>query len=71
MIFKPDSVIEISVKNPQTGEPMLSCDGSEAKNLSENNKIVIKKAEFAAKFIRIKTDSFIDVLSQKLAQRRA
>lgn len=71
MIFKPDSVIEISVKNPQTGEPMLSCDGSEAKNLSENNKVVIKKAEFAAKFIRIKTDSFIDVLSQKLAQRRA
>lgn len=71
MIFKPDSVIEISVKNPQIGEPMLSCDGSEAIDLSENNKVVIKKAEFSAKFIRIKTDSFIDVLSQKLAQRRA
>lgn len=71
MIFKPDSEIEISVKNPQIGEPLLSCDGSEAKKLSENNKVVIKKADFPAKFIRIKTDSFIDVLSQKLAQRRA
>ncbi len=71
MIFKPDSVIEVSVKNPQTGEPLLSCDGGEAIVLSENNKVIIKKAEFSAKFIRIKTDTFIDVLSQKLAQRRA
>lgn len=71
MIFRPDSVIEISVKNPQIGEPLLSCDGCKAIELRENNKVVIKKAGFAAKFIRIKADSFIDVLSQKLAQRRA
>lgn len=71
MIFKSDSVIEISVKNTQVGEPLLSCDGCEAIKLSENSKVIIKKAEFSAKFIRIKTDTFIDVLSQKLAQRRA
>lgn len=71
MIFKPDSVIEIRVRNPHIGEPLLSCDGCEAIGLSEDNRIVISKAEFPAKFIRIKSDSFIDVLSQKLAQRRA
>lgn len=71
MIFKQNSVIKISVKNLQGGESLLSCDGGEAITLKENNEVIIKKAEFTAKFIRIKTDTFIDVLSQKLAQRRA
>lgn len=71
MIFKPDSEIEIKVKNPQAGESLLSCDGCEAIRLNKKDTVIIKKAEFSAKFIRIKTDTFTDVLSQKLAQRRA
>lgn len=71
LIFKPTSTIEITVKNSEVGDPTLSCDGSKAIRLSESSKIVIKKAEFSAQFIRIKADTFIDVLSQKLAQRRA
>ncbi len=71
MIFKPTSVLEISVKNTEVGRPMLSCDGCNSIDLKEHNKIVIKKADVSAQFIRIKSDSFIDVLSQKLAQRRA
>lgn len=71
MIFKPTSVLEISVKNTEIGKPMLSCDGCKSIDLREHNRIVIKKADVSAQFIRIKSDSFIDVLSQKLAQRRA
>ena len=71
LIFKPVSTIEIMVKNTDVGDPTLSCDGCEAIRLTENSRIVIKKAEFSARFIRIKSDTFIDVLSQKLAQRRA
>lgn len=71
LIFKPVSTIEITVKNTDVGDPTLSCDGCEAIRLTENSRIVIKKAEFSAQFIRIKSDTFIDVLSQKLAQRRA
>lgn len=70
LIFKPTSTLEISVKNTEIGDPSLSCDGFEAIRLTENNKIIIKKAEFTAQFIRIKSDTFIDVLSEKLAQRR-
>lgn len=71
MIFKPTSVLEISVENTDIGKPMLSCDGCNSIDLKEHNRIVIKKADVSAQFIRIKSDSFIDVLSQKLAQRRA
>lgn len=71
LIFKPTSTIEITVKSSESGDPTLSCDGCKAIKLSENSKIIIKKAEFSAQFIRIKSDTFIDVLSQKLAQRRA
>lgn len=71
LIFKPVSTIEITVKNTDIGDPTLSCDGCKAIRLTENSRIVIKKAEFSAHFIRIKSDTFIDVLSQKLAQRRA
>lgn len=71
MIFKPTSVLEISVENTDIGKPILSCDGCNSIDLKEHNRIVIKKADVSAQFIRIKSDSFIDVLSQKLAQRRA
>ena len=70
LIFKPTSKIEISVKNADIGKPILICDGSESISLDENNKVVIQKADVSAQFIRIKSDSFIDVLSQKLTQRR-
>lgn len=71
MIFKPTSTLEISVKNTDVGRPILSCDGCNSIELKEHNKIVIKKSDVSAQFIRIKSDTFIDVLSQKLAQRRA
>lgn len=71
LIFKPTSVLEISVKNAEIGKPILSCDGCNSIELKEHNKIIIKKADVSAQFIRIKSDTFIDVLSQKLAQRRA
>lgn len=70
LIFKPTSKIEISVKNADIGKPILICDGSESISLDENNKVVIQKADVSAQFIRIKSDSFIDILSQKLTQRR-
>ncbi|MDD6021220.1 MAG: NAD(+)/NADH kinase [Acutalibacteraceae bacterium] len=71
LIFKPTSVLEVCVKNTEIGRPLLSCDGCNSIDLKEHSKIIIKKADVSAQFIRLKSDTFIDVLSQKLAQRRA
>ncbi len=69
MIFKPDSVIELTVKNHENSSPVFSCDGEEGIQMSGNSKLVISRAERYSKIIRIKSDSFTDILSHKLIER--
>lgn len=69
MIFKPDSSIEISVKNSGVSLPIFSCDGEDGMLMNENSKIVVTRSDRAAKIIRIKSDSFSDILTHKLIER--
>lgn len=69
MIFKPDSVIELKVKNPETSLPLFSCDGENGVTMGENSTIHVTKSKKYAKIIRIKSDSFADILSHKLIER--
>lgn len=69
MIFKPDSSIEISVKNSGISLPIFSCDGEDGIPMNENSKIVVTRSDRAAKIIRIKSDSFSDILTHKLIER--
>lgn len=71
LIFKPESVIELSVINRDLSLPIVSCDGEQSVEVSANSKLMIKRAERYLKIIRIKADSFTDVLSNKLIERRA
>ncbi len=69
MIFKPDSVISVTVKNPEVCLPVFSLDGEIGMAMTENSRIVIEKADRVTKLIRIKSDSFADIFSQKLMER--
>ncbi len=69
MIFKPDSKISVSVKNPDVCLPIYSCDGEIGISLSENSVIEIERAEKYVKLIRIKSDGFVEIFSQKLMER--
>lgn len=71
LIFKKDSVIEIINRNRNGDDIFLSCDGGESYIIPVDNRIVIKKAGKFADFIRIKSDTFVDILNDKLSQRRA
>lgn len=71
LIFKPESVIELSVANRDLCLPVVSCDGEKAVELKENSKLLIRRSDRYLKIIRIKADSFTDVLSTKLIERRA
>jgi len=71
LIFKPESVLELEVTNPQLCLPIFSCDGEKAIDIRKNSRLVIRRAERYSKIIRIKSDSFTDVLSKKLIERRA
>ena len=70
LIFEKNTEIIISIPNKEQ-EVNLSCDGDDAVPIQAGGVIYIQKSKEYADFIRIKNDSFIDVLNSKLSQRRA
>lgn len=70
IIFDSESEISVEVPSDETEEICVSCDGDESIVIPSGSKMIIKKSDIHADFIRIKNDSFIDVLNSKLAQRR-
>lgn len=70
LIFESNT--EICVKVPENGDDIyISCDGEPSARLLPGSVVTVKKSKNYADFIRIKNDSFIDVLNSKLSQRRA
>lgn len=68
IMFKPDALI--TVNSGEETDLYYSNDGTEPKLIKSNQKISISGADFTADFIRIKSDSFIDILYKKLSQRK-
>lgn len=69
MIFESDSVIRLRVTNNEVSMPVFSCDGNAGIALKENDFLEVQKAEKVTKLIKIKSDSFADIFSQKLIER--
>lgn len=69
MIFQSDSVINLRVTNPEISLPVFTCDGNAGITLGENDTLEIKKSDRVTKLIKIKSDSFADIFSQKLIER--
>ena len=68
LIFKPNAVLNI--KNISDEDMSVSCDGEEPLRVGSGGEVTVTKAPTYAEFIRIKTDTFLDILNDKLAQRR-
>lgn len=68
IIFKPDSEFKIYSKNKN--EIGLSCDGEETIFTGGDSYILVKKADICGEFIRIKNETFLEILNSKLEQRR-
>jgi NAD+ kinase len=69
LIFNPSSVITV-VNEDKKNNCAISYDGEKAIPIPENGKVIIKKSKISAKFMRIKSDNFIEVLNSKLMTRR-
>ncbi len=50
-----------------SGEAILSCDGQAAVCVPANAKVIVKRSENYASFIKIKRDTFIDILNKKIS----
>ena len=67
LLFSPDT--SLSVRVSSDASPVLTCDGRDPLPIPANAVVRIRKADTNAYFIRIKTDSFMDILHNKLQQR--
>lgn len=69
LVFNEKSVITVKSAKPSQ-IISVSADGEKSIELSEDFEVKIKKSEYYAEFIRIKSDEFYDILNSKLSQRR-
>ena len=68
LIFKPDS--DFVLRGDGDAEIGLSCDGEDAIPIGKDCSVRIKRAEMCGEFIRIKNETFLEILNSKLEQRR-
>lgn len=65
MIFRSESTLEI-INDNEHGNVFVFFDGGEGKPIPKDCKVVVRKSEKTADFIRIKADTFVDILNTKL-----
>ncbi len=58
---------ELEITHDNSGEAILSCDGQSAVIIPEGAVVTVKKSEKCASFIKIKNDTFIEVLNKKIS----
>lgn len=71
IVFSPDTEISIFSAGDRGNHLILSCDGEDGCEVPPACRVKIVRSDLYAEFIRIKSDTFIDILNTKLAQRRA
>lgn len=70
IIFDSESEICVTIPEDSNDQICVSSDGGDSIEISPGSNLTIRKSKINADIIRIKNDSFIDVLNSKLAQRR-
>lgn len=67
LLFAPQT--ELTLRATTDSAPGLTCDGADPLPVPKGAEVRIRRAETSAYFIRIKTDSFIDIYHTKMQQR--
>lgn len=65
LIFSDSEQITLSGRVSQGNEIYLTIDGEESIAISENDRVSIRKSEHYATLIRIKNESFFDIIKKK------
>ena len=68
-IFSADAVLSVRANVERCPEIYLTVDGEEGLRVGERDVVTISRADRAARLIKIKQQSFYDVLTQKLVNR--
>ena len=66
IIFRPEDRMRVFATKDDESELCVSCDGEPPICVGEGCSVIVQKSSLAADFIRIKSDSFIDILNTKM-----
>lgn len=64
IVLSGESVLELNHDN--SGEAILSCDGQAPVLVPENASVKVKRSENTVSFVKIKNDTFIEILNKKI-----
>ncbi|MBP3381480.1 MAG: NAD(+)/NADH kinase [Clostridia bacterium] len=67
-VFNDDTVLHVQTANTR-GETFLTVDGEAEVQIPVGGTVTVKKSQFTARLVRLKTQSFQDVLQEKLISR--
>ncbi len=65
VVLGGNSFLELSHDN--SGEAILSCDGQAAVQVPYNARVLVKRSMSTADFVKIKNDTFIEILNKKIS----
>ena len=65
IVLGGNSLLELAHDN--SGEAILSCDGQAAVLVPDSAKVIVEKSYKSAEFIKIKQDTFIEILNKKIS----
>lgn len=66
IIFRADERMHIYATKEDEKELCVLCDGEEPVSIGEGCSAIVQRSNIAAEFIRIKSDSFIEILNTKM-----
>ncbi|MCR5041372.1 MAG: NAD(+)/NADH kinase [Clostridia bacterium] len=69
VLLTPDRSFTVKANPSRPGPVFFSCDGNDPVELPPDAGLEISRADIFADFIRIKTDSFMDILARKMQGR--
>lgn len=71
IVLSDKETVKIMVKQKGDTETYLTIDGQTSVKIDQDNTVTVKKAEdFSAKLIRIKNESFMNILNKKFFKER-
>ena len=65
LVLRDDTQLEI--RHDNSGETILSCDGEPAVTIPADAAVIVKKALLSAEFVKVKDDTFVDILNKKIS----
>lgn len=70
LVIDKESVVSVELQNTQA-EVMLTIDGQSGLLLKTHDEIIVQKAPFSARFMRLNQRSFYEILRKKLKESRS